>query len=211
MASKSIYHHGDSVTRVQATKTKEQHVVDNDKLKADIKAYQEECLKCESEGKDIPQIPDSIGKSLFQIATILSRKYYFNGYSWIDDMVSDALIKCCDAVRKFDVNMGTSAFAYFTQTCYFEFIGRIQSEKKQKIVKASIVQNIGSQLEDVARQEIDADEEFHTAMAEILALNSVEIDYKVKEKKEKEIEVLPWDIFNVDENGMDKIQNELSS
>lgn len=203
MGSQSIYHHGDKVVRAVARKSKDQHFLNNEDFKSWIKDYQQKCIQAESEGKPIPQIPNNIGKAFLQIATALSKKYYFIGYTWIDEMISDGITRCCEAVRKFDPEKGTSAFAYFQQTIYFEFIGRIQSEKKQKIIRASIVQNIGSQLEDVAKQEVDADEDFHTAMGEILALQSMEIDYGTKrEKKEPKIEMCPFDIFSVDENGL---------
>lgn len=205
MGHQTIYHSGDKVKRAVSTKDPSTYLVDKEKLKADLLEYQQRCNLAESEGKPIPQISNSIGIAFLQIATILSKKHYFIGYSWIDEMISDAVIKCCESVRKFDTSAGTSAFAYFQQVCYFEFIGRINDEKKQKIVKASIVQNIGSQLNDVVTQEVDADEDFHSSMAEILALQSVEIDYKHKKKKEVEIDELPWDIFDVEENGMDKV------
>lgn len=198
MGHKTIFRNGDSVVRAVATKTTDQHVLNNADFKVWIREYQEACALATEEGREIPIIPNNIGKALMQIATILSKRHNFINYSWIDEMISDGVIKCCDAIRKFNTEQGTSAFAYFSQVCYFEFINRIQMEKKQKIIRASIVQNIGSQLDDVARQEIDADEEFHTAMGEILALQSMEIDYKRKEKKEKEIEMCPVDIFDIE-------------
>lgn len=198
MAHDTIYRKGGEVKRAQATKASSEYTVDKEKFKDDIRAYQEKCKQYEAEGKDVPQIPDSIGLAIMQICAILAKKPYFINYSWIDEMQSDAIIKCCDSVRKFDVNAGTSAFAYFMQIAYYEFIGRINDEKKQKIVKASIVQNIGVFLEDIAVQESDAGEDFHNSMTEILQLQSVEIDYKERKQKEPVIQTCPFDLFDIE-------------
>jgi len=198
MAHQTIYRKGDTVNRVSSTKDPASYSVDKEQLKLDLLAYRDACLLAEAEGRETPRIPNSIGKAFLQIATILSKKHYFIGYSFINDMIADAVLKCCEACRKFDPTIGTSAFAYFMQVCWYEFLDRLKQEKKQKIVKASIVQNIGTMLEDVARQEVDADADFHSAMGEILALQSIEIDYKERKQKEVVIEKCNIDIFDVE-------------
>lgn len=198
MAHETIYRKGSSVKRAQATKDSSEYTVDKVKLKEDIRAYQEMCKRFEDKGLPTPSIPNSIGNALIQICAILSKKHYFIGYSWIDEMQSDALIKCCAAVPKFDVDAGTSAFAYFMQVAYYEFLERIKEEQKQKIVRASIVQNMGVELNDLIVQEVDVGEDFHNSMTEILQLQSIEIDYKLRAKKEPEIEMCHVDLFDVD-------------
>lgn len=198
MAHHTIFRKGDTVNRVNAVKDPALYTVDKEQLKKDLLDYRNLCLQAEAEGRETPQIPDSIGKAFLQIATILSKKHYFIGYSFVNEMISDAVLKCCEACRKFDPTIGTSAFAYFMQVCWYEFLDRLKQEKKQKIVRASIAQNIGTMLEDVARQEVDADEDFHTVMGEILALQSVEIDYKERKQKEIVIEKCPINLFDVD-------------
>lgn len=198
MAHQTVYRNKDTIKRALPQKDPAKYIVDKQKLKDDIAAYNIVCQEAEANGKPIPQIPDSIGHAFLMIAKILSKKHYFINYTWIDEMISDAVIKCCEAVRKFNTEAGTSAFAYFMQVCYYEFLDRIKNEKKQKLVRAAIVQNIGSMLEDVARQEVDADEDFHSAMGEILALQSVDLEYKPKKEKEVKIDLCPFDLFDIE-------------
>lgn len=210
MAHQTVYRNRETIKRVSPTKDPSKYVVDKEKLKQDLLEYQTICNQAEAEGKPIPQIPDSIGLAFMKIATILSKKHYFINYTYIDEMVSDAIIKCCEAVRKFDPNAGTSAFAYYTQVCWYQFLERLKDEKKQKIVKAAIVQNIGTMLDDVATQEVDADSDFHTAMGEILALQSVEIDWKQRKQKEPVIEMCPVNLFDIEASELEVEEKEIS-
>lgn len=193
MGHQTIHLMGDKVARAQPTKSKDKHFLNNDDFKIWIEEYQQSCLAAEAAGTEVPQIPNRLGKAFLQIATALSKKPYFIAYSWNEDSIQDAVMQCCNAVRKFDTTKGTSAFAYFQQTCYYEFVGRITTEKKQKIVKAAIVQNLGSEFMDVSVQEQDQDEDYHNSMSEILQLQSIDLSQyeKKRKKKTKEVEELP--------------------
>lgn len=185
MGKQTIYLDGDSVARAQPVKAKEKHFLNNEDFKQWIDEYQKDCVEKESLGLPVSQIPNKLGKAFLQIATALSKKPYFIMYSWNEDSIQDAVMQCCNVVRRFDTSKGTSAFAYFTQVCYFEFIGRITSEKKQRIIKASIVQNLGSEFSDVSVQEQDQDEDYHSSMSEILQLQSMDISQYEKKRKKK--------------------------
>lgn len=200
MGKQTIHLGGDSVARAQPIKAKDKHFLNNEDFKQWIDDYQLACLKAESEEKPTPTIPNCLGKAFLQIATALSKKPYFIMYSWNEDSIQDAVMQCCNVVRRFDTKKGTSAFAYFTQVCYFEFIGRITTEKKQRIVKASIVQNLGSEFSDVTVQEQDQDEDYHNSMSEILQLQSMDISQyeKKRKKKDKEVIDIPT-VFGIDE------------
>lgn len=62
----------------------------------------------------------------------LSKRANFAGYTWKEDMVSDALLKCVKALvkHKFDVTKGYNPLSYFDKVASREFGHRIKLEKK---------------------------------------------------------------------------------
>ncbi len=56
----------------------------------------------------------------------------FINYSWKEEMVGDAIVKCIQALRskKYNPELG-NAFSYFSQIVYNAFINRIKIEQKE--------------------------------------------------------------------------------
>ena len=104
--------------------------------------YREKCQTAETNGKPTPPIPDSIGKAFMMIATKLSSKGNFVGYTYKDEMVSDALENCIVAVHSFDPEKSKNPFAYFTQIIWYAFLRRIEKEKKQTYIKYKMLEDL---------------------------------------------------------------------
>lgn len=75
---------------------------------------------------------DVCGIFIYKIAVNYAKKGNFSGYTWIDEMVSDALVKGTKAVvgRKFKLDSPTSPFSYYTTIFHREFTRRIRLENK---------------------------------------------------------------------------------
>lgn len=84
-------------------------------------------------------IPDTVCVAIMQIAERLSTKFNFVNYTYRDEMVADAILKCLRKVDRFDPNLTENPFAFFTQISYNEFIERIKKEKHQQSVKARMI------------------------------------------------------------------------
>lgn len=97
--------------------------------------YKESCRIAEKQDKSIPRIPDKIGEAFILIATKLSNKANFVGYTYKDEMVSDAIENCVNAVHSFNPEKSSNPFAYFTQIVWYAFLRRIEKEKKQTYIK----------------------------------------------------------------------------
>ena len=54
-------------------------------------------------------------------------------------MISDGIENCLQYIDKFDPNMSSNPFAYFTQIIYYAFIRRITKEKKQQQIKEKLL------------------------------------------------------------------------
>ena len=75
---------------------------------------------------------DKCGQAIYKVCLGLNNHGKFSGYTWKEDMLGDALIKCTKALlnRKFDPDRGFNPFSYFNMIASHEFIHRIKVEKK---------------------------------------------------------------------------------
>lgn len=76
-----------------------------------------------------PQIPDDIALDLMKICTRLANKYTFYLYTCKEDMISNALFKCCRYIGNFSACCNGNALNYFTQIASKNFLKTIQKEK----------------------------------------------------------------------------------
>ena len=83
-----------------------------------------------------------LGECILKICTNLAHKNNFNGYTYKEEMVSDAIENCLAVVDKFDPEKTDNPFAYFTQCAFFAFIRRIHKEKRQQEIKGAIIQDM---------------------------------------------------------------------
>jgi hypothetical protein len=104
--------------------------------------FQQKCKEAEEQNKPVPRIPEKIGLCFMMIAKKLSNKGNFVGYSYKDEMVSDALENCVVAIHSFNPEKSQNPFAYFTQIIWWAFLRRIEKEKKQTYVKYKTLENL---------------------------------------------------------------------
>ena len=163
------------------------HYVDNDKFYAEMLKRRELVLKAKEEGNPLPRISEYIGECIYKIATHLSYKYNFINYSFKDEMIADGIENCLQYIDSFDPERGTNPFAYFTQIIFYAFIRRIQTEKKQSLIKGRIIQEMPFDLHDL--QEQDETGEYVNSFHEFLKTNGMYADLvsehekKLKQKK----------------------------
>ena len=80
---------------------------------------------------------DVCGVGLYKIAYGLGKNPRFCGYTWVDEMIADALAKGNRALigRKYDFSRGFNPFSYFNRIFWREFIRRIKIENKMTDTK----------------------------------------------------------------------------
>jgi len=93
-------------------------------------------------GRPKPQLSRYIGESILMMCDRLGRRPNFSGYSFIDEMKSDAVLDCVSAVEGFDHERFSNVFGYLTQCAWNAFIRRIQKEKKQSYIKHRNFENV---------------------------------------------------------------------
>lgn len=76
-----------------------------------------------------PRMPDYIGDCIMKICGGLAKKANWRNYTWVDEMISAAVLDCVKAAKKFDLVKFDNPFAYFTSTAHYAFINKLKKEK----------------------------------------------------------------------------------
>lgn len=92
---------------------------------------------------------ERLGDMIIQIATNYSKKGSFFGYTWKDDMVSDAVLTCMKYLHNFDpdkedekgIKMKPNPFAYITIICHRAFLTYIKKQNKHSKIKDACYKN----------------------------------------------------------------------
>lgn len=165
------------------------HFINNEEFTLELAERQRLNKERLEQGLEPLPISNSIGRKIQMIAEALSKKHYFIGYSWRDEMVSDGIMDCLRYIDRFDPEKGKNPLAYYQQICFYAFIRRIHDEKKQSYVKYRIISNLGTVLEDIGVELHDQDEDFKNHVTELLQLQgnkSLEETFTKRDKKEKD-------------------------
>lgn len=141
------------------------HYVNNEQFLAALIEHKNNIKKASELGLEKPQVSNYLGECFLKIATHLSYKGNFVGYSYRDDMISDGIENCLVAADKFDPEKSSNPFAYYTQIIYFAFVRRIQKEKKQQSTKYKMLENID--LDEIMAHSGD-DEHFANHLLELI-------------------------------------------
>lgn len=104
--------------------------VDNEKLSAEVGIWAEK-IRNQIKNHEIPdKMTDYIAESVFLICTNLAYKSSFIGYTYRDDMISDAMENCIRYLKNFDIKKSNNAFGYISIIASFAFVRKIKKENK---------------------------------------------------------------------------------
>jgi len=105
--------------------------------------YQTKYKDAVANDEKLPIIPNYIGECIMKIANKLSYsnngKMSFINYTYRDEMVEDAIENCIKAIHSFNPEVTSNPFSYFTQICFFAFLRRIATERKQTYIKNKMI------------------------------------------------------------------------
>lgn len=118
---------------------KRKDYVSNTKLLETLIWYKNDKISAAKDNLPSPRIPEYVGECLLKIAKNLAHKPNFNGYTYKEDMIGDAILNCVAYIDNFDPEKSKNPFSYFTQIIYFAFLRRIEGEKKQAYIKCKIM------------------------------------------------------------------------
>jgi len=166
------------------------HYVDNEEFLVAMVAWKVTLAEAEASGDPKPGVTEYICKCFLNIATHLSYRPNFIGYSYREEMISDGIENCLMYCSNFDPKKSSNPFSYFTQIIYYAFLRRIQKEKKQQYIKFRCFEAASHRQSFVnwARDNNMVDRESENVIRDYLKLTSLDIanfDAKVKPKRRK--------------------------
>ena len=166
------------------------HYVDNEEFLIAMVAWKVTLAEAEASGDPKPGVTEYIGKCFLDIATHLSYRPNFIGYSYREEMISDGIENCLMYCSNFDPAKSSNPFSYFTQIIYYAFLRRIQKEKKQQYIKFRCFEAASHRQSFVnwARDNNMVDRESENVIRDYLRLTATDIanfDAKIKPKRRK--------------------------
>lgn len=129
-----------------------------------------------------PEIGDYIGKCIIEIAKHVRFRPNFIGYTYNDDMESDAIFTCLQAVPKFNPDNTNNPFAYFTRTAIHSFLKRIEAEKKQQLIKGRMLSQLPMDVFTTRDDTLDNPDDFVNTYVEFMRDNESVEDYFEKKR-----------------------------
>lgn len=181
--------------KVVAKKTRKKkknaaHYVDNEEFFVAMVAWKKLVLEAEAAGEQKPGATEYIGTCFLEIATHLSYRPNFIGYSYREEMISDGIENCLMYASNFDPAKSSNPFSYFTQIVYYAFVRRIQKEKKQQYIKWRCFEaaHHKSSFVNFLKQQELVDRDSTSAVADYLKLTANDIanfEAKIKPKRRK--------------------------
>jgi len=98
-----------------------------------------EIIKSQEQGR----CTERLGEMFMALAQGFVKHRYFNRYTYKDDLIAEGVYAMVKAFDKFDVSLGKSPLAYFTQVCYYAFRGVCIDQKKQQDIRDAIKSDAG--------------------------------------------------------------------
>ena len=85
------------------------------------------------------RIPEEVGAMLIKMANNLASRYTFNGYTFKDEFINDAILRAVEVFDNYDPNKFNKPFAYFTLVMWRTFLQRIKKEKQERTSRENLV------------------------------------------------------------------------
>lgn len=178
--------------------------ISNKEFYALLVSYKEKCAEAEKENKPRPKIPDEVARCFLLLATRLSTKSNFSGYTYKDEMVGDGVENCIMACHNFDPEQSQNPFAYFTQIIWYAFLRRIKSEKRHTYVKYKALEH--QVLEDILNDEDNS--QFENFQIENEKMKPIIQMFEKKPSTKKSKKGLEKIMENVNESETDQLFTE---
>lgn len=117
-----------------------------------IMTYAKEVLRSHWSGKTIDEghfdisqghLSDGLVCMMMMLVEQFAKSGNWSGYTYIDDMISSALVHLCDVALKFEESESSNVFSYLTQIASNKFTATLNSEKYQRKIKSKLMQAVG--------------------------------------------------------------------
>jgi hypothetical protein len=117
------------------------HYIDDEHLTGILSEWKKVFDADIAAGKERPKLPEAVGEAIFDMAEALGKRHNFSGYSYLDEMKSDAILHCVKYIHNFNPEKKSqkkgkvSAFGYINMIIWRSFTHRIDAEKREQYLK----------------------------------------------------------------------------
>lgn len=164
------------------------HYIDDDHLTSILSEWKTKFDELVSSGQERPKLPEAVGEAIFDMSEAMGKRHNFHGYSYLDEMKSDAILHCVKYIHNFNPKKKSekkgkvSAFGYINMIIWRSFTHRIDAEKREQYLKYKSFQLLGGA--DAFRDEDMSDLSGDGETADIGALGQ-DFMSKIAEYEEK--------------------------
>lgn len=118
-------------------KPRKRNYINNKELYEHLVVYRAQYLEAMAKGEPKPPLPRYICECIMVIPQRLGTKRNFARYSYLDEMIGDAIENVIKCIHNFDPEKSKLPFAYITKVCRNAFFRRIEEEKEAQAVVIS--------------------------------------------------------------------------
>lgn len=93
--------------------------------------------------KELGRITDELAEMLLMLTRKNAQRPCFSGYSYKDDMISEALTNLCQNALKFNPEKSSNPFAYYTTCINSSFLQFLNVEKKHRRIRDQLLVDVG--------------------------------------------------------------------
>lgn len=114
--------------------------IDNEELQKELSGWKQRYDVAMAGGQEVPRISEKLGAYILEIARNYAKKHKFRDYTYIDEMIGDAVLETIKGLKGFkpDTVLTTGnapAFFFITMKVHQAFIRRIPIEQNQQQIK----------------------------------------------------------------------------
>ena len=139
-----------SLKRTRMPKSSKNYV-NNEEFTNELAEWIEECkgmgcLMCQGKPRPtgsghLKKMPDKMGLALMKIVENFGHRRNYSGYTYLDDMRSEALLTCMKYIHNFDRTKSDNAFSYVTAIIDNAFKNFLKREKNQRNIRQAGINN----------------------------------------------------------------------
>lgn len=124
-----------------AQNLKSRHYIDDDHLTKILSDWKQIFDQFKEYGFERPPLPEAVGEAIYDMSESMGKRFNFAGYSYLDEMKSDAILHCVKYIHNFnplkksEKKGKVSAFGYINMIIWRSFTNRIKYEKQQQYLK----------------------------------------------------------------------------
>lgn len=126
------YVHTKRAKNSTAPEVTEKYYLSNSKLLPEV-------LKAKAEGK----MTNELAKMLMMLTKKYAQRPCFSGYSYKEDMISEAMTNLCQNALKFNHEKSNNPFSYYTSCINNSFLQFLNLEKKHRKIRDQLLIDVG--------------------------------------------------------------------